>query len=565
MKKIFISLLLVSTFVLINFDVIWAGASPTVFRDNDEAWYGIIAQRLRTQDCTGVPVTFAYPDRPNFHSCELLRIIGRTVPGESIITKTIWLKVGTRAVTLALLALLGYVLFSSALLGYLIGLVYFVDDGIPYLKPLVFPLKNLVTGELDAFTRSNRLISPMQYTPILFAFSILFVIWLRKIVIASSDSEKFQLRDHWFLFLLSLPATVLVSLTPFYAWVTHLYFVGAILLYSSIRFRSKLMLLPWLSLISTLALCVYQGVAKTRIPFREETLVRSGFFDQQFTPLFVGDKALLLSLAIFIILYWKLLRHYSILFAVGMFTLVNINILTGREYQNFHFRDTFGILIFLVLFWGAWQRFTNHRRALILALTVSFILGTTQYVRSQVLKPSELVKPLSQADASQIIEFFKQVEPRSPVMCGPFYEILPLTSNVVCSWHHLLMTYPLSNHELMEFHQAHFKVQGFSEQRVLEMFSLDASPSRSLGVWSYGVNSEWIDGLPQTQVYSVSNLQEKIIPLWIEDYKKYDVANAKKLLINAQYLILDNKSADEIGELVVPIKKFTVYGVYRWK
>ena len=559
MKKIFISILLVSTFVLINFDVIWAGPTLHVFREPDEAWYAIVAKNLETNDCSGIPVTFLYQDRPNFHSCELLKVITRLTPGKNMITKVTVLKVSTRAITLMLLALLGFVFFESALLGYLLGLVYFVDDGVAFLKPIFLPLKNLTTGHLDSFTRASRLISPMQYAPILFAFTFFMVIWLRAI----AQSPTLSRRQHLIFATTVIVFASMIPFTPFYAWICHLYFTGACLFYLTLRFDRKLVL-PWIVWSFAFISCIALSVSKIQIPFRQETLVRSGFFDEQFAPLFIFDKSLLLFLTAFIIVFWKSIRWWTVAFALGLFALVNINVITGREYQNLHFRDYYGILLFLLLVWGAWIRFANFRLFILGTLLVSFVAGSIQYLKSQIDKPAQIAADLNTPDLPELILFFQQRGP-AKVVCGQFYEILPLVTEISCSWHHLLMTYPLSNQELLEFTEAHFRLQGYSSEQARSRLFLDALPNRSLGVWSFGVKNEWIEDVSQVDMYGTPNLLNKIIPLWIEDYKLYDVAKAKKLLSTAQYLILDNNLTDEMNEAVILVKKFSVYGVYRWK
>ncbi len=564
MKKVATGLLVALTFVVINFDVFLAGNSVAVFRDADEAWYGIVAKRLQTTDCTGVPVTFAFTDRPNFHSCDFLKATTAIAPGTSIISKVSWLKVGTRLMTLLLLAVVGHLFFGSAGFGYLIGLVYFVDDGIPVLKPVFWPLKSLLTGELDSFTRTSRLISPMQYAPVLMTFAVLLVIWLRMIASNEVPSERRRSQNVFF-FVATLAAATMVSFTPFYAWISYLYVTGAILLFLTLKNPSRLIVLPWIVWLYAFSLGLFQGLSKSVFEFSRETLVRSGFFDQQFTPLFLADKGLLFSLAVFIILFWKWMRGYAVLFAFGCYLLVNINILTGREYQNFHFRDYLGFLIFQIILWGAWTRFGKIRKPIVCALVLSFSLGTAQFVRSQVSKPSGLTPDLAQADLQEIVQFFKRIEGRPNVMCGTFYQVMPLMTDVVCSWHHLLMTYPLSNSELMEFHQAHFRLQGMSDDEVLRVISRDASPNRSLGVWSYGVNNDWIKGIPQIEMYSVRNLSEKIIPLWLETFRSFNNVKAQSVLKDAKYIILNKEVAAGMAATVVPLEVYSVFGIYKWK
>ncbi len=564
MKKVATGLLVALTFVVINLDVFLSRNSVAVFRDADEAWYGIVAKRLQTTDCIGVPVTFAFADRPNFHSCHFLQAATAISPGATIVSKVAWLKVGTRLATVLLLAVVGHLFFGSAVFGYLVGLVYFVDDGIPVLKPIFWPLKSLLTEELDGFTRSGRLISPMQYAPVLMTFAVLMVIWLRMITLNEVPAKR-RRNQNIFFFVATLAAATTVSFTPFYAWISYLYFTGAILLFLTLKNPSRFMFLPWIVWLYAFTLGLFQGLSKSVFEFSSETLVRSGFFDQQFTPLFLNDKGLLFSLAVFIVLFWKWMRGYAVFFAFGCYLLVNINILTGREYQNFHFRDYLGFLIFQIILWGAWTRFEKIRKLIVCALVLSFSLGTVQFIRSQVSKPSGLTPDLAQADLRRLVEFFNQVEGRPHVICGSFYQVLPLMTDVVCSWHHLLMTYPLSNHELMEFHQAHFRLQGMTDDEVLSFVSRDASPNRSLGVWSYGVHNDWIKGTPQIEMYSVRNLSEKIIPLWLETFRSFDNLKAQSVLKDARYIILNKGVAADMAATVVPVEVFSVFGIYRWK
>jgi hypothetical protein len=66
-------------------------------------------------------------------------------------------------------------------------------------------------------------------------------------------------------------------------------------------------------------------------------------------------------------------------------------------------------------------------------------------------------------------------------------------------------------------------------------------------------------------MYSVANLQNRILPLWIEDYKFYDLARARETLKDAEYIILRKDVADTMNAILIPIRKYSVFGIYKWK
>lgn len=557
-KKIFLAAIVVILFLMMNIDLWQVRNSPEVFRDPDEAWYGLVIKHISTDGCSGVPVSYNFQDRINFHSCQFLAGLDQVFHTGDIVTETVFIKLITRSTLILALGFFSWLLLENWFLGAVLGLVLFLDDGIYVFKPVALTLLKLWQGNLDDFSRLNRFISPMQYQVPLLIWTLLFCYWLLSKVNKSNRTDAA-------LFISTLVLGGVIATTPFYAWASYFIVVFWMFVFAwplLPKMRLKLALSSFgVTVLSSLVL----SFSKTKIPFVNDVLTRSGFFNHQWSPLFLVDKGLifglfLLAIGIYLISKRKLL---SLLVPVSFYILVNINLFTGKEFQNFHFRDYLGPLWFISLIFMSYILVPKKRYLIYGILLILTGIGLIQHLRSQLNRPSFMKAEIARADYLNVISFFKE-QPEASVYCGDFYQILPLVTSAKCSWHHLLMTYPLSNPELLLQSMAQWKLSGLSDNKVQEWISVDASFTRSLGVWSHGVRDEWIQGKSEIEQYSVKNLQENIIPKWMKEYGQFTVPMAIKELGPVQFLILPKKFADK-NPTFEAAAVFSEYGIYTIK
>ncbi len=557
-KKIFFSLFVLLVFVFLNIDL-WQGYGTTqVFRDPDEAWYGIVLKSVASEGCAGVPISYQFKDRFNFHSCQFMRVINSTLPIKNIITQTVTLKFISRFILILAFGFFYFLVFKDAILGLLLGLCLFLDGGIYVFKPGIITIQNLLTGHLDEFIRTNRYMSPMQYQVPLLLWTMIYVNWL---FLIQGDRRRIDI----VLFITTLGLGVLIAITPFYAWSTYLLTTFWFLVFSWSRCSRARWYLAFTSFVVTAILSLLISFSKTQIPFVQDVLVRSGFFNDQWSPLFMLDKGLILGMLILSFLIYKLSkkRILSFLVPVSFYLFVNINVFTGKEYQNFHFKDYLGPMWFISLIFMATLLFKNKKNIIYGLLIFLSSLGLFQHVISQTGRQSVIFEEESRIETQKILTFFK-VHPKQKVYCSEFYQTLPLMTDVKCSWHHLLMTYPLSNEEVLDQSMAQWRLSGRSEEQVKEWISMDASPARSLGVWSHGILPAWSNTSLGAELYSVKNLQEHIIPLWMATYKLFDVDQAIKKIGNADFYILPLSFANQQSQFEA-VATFSNFGIYKIK
>ena len=343
-KKIFFSLFVLLVFVFLNIDL-WQGYGTTqVFRDPDEAWYGIVIKSVSTDGCSGVPISYQFKDRINFHSCQFMTAINYILPIKNIITQTETLKFLSRLILILAFGVFSFLVFKDAILGLLLGLCLFLDGGIYVFKPGFVTIQNLLNGHLDDFIRSNRFMSPMQYQVPLLIWTLIYAYWLFSL-------KGDQRRKDTVFFITTLGLGVLIALTPFYAWATYLLTTFWFLAFSWSRCSRTRWYLAFTSFVATAILSLVISFSKTQIPFVQDVLVRSGFFNDQWRPLFMLDKGLILGMLILSFLILKLSgeKILSFLVPISFYLFVNINIFTGKEYQNFHFKDYLGPMWFISL------------------------------------------------------------------------------------------------------------------------------------------------------------------------------------------------------------------------
>ncbi len=557
-KKIFLSTIVVLIFLLLNIDLWQVGNSPEVFRDPDEAWYGIVIKHISTDGCQGVPVSYNFQDRINFHSCQFLAGLDQIFPFSNVVTQSLVIKFLTRTAVISVLGIFSWLLLGDLIIGALLGLVLFLDDGIYVFKPAAISFLKLWQGQLDDFSRLNRFISPMQYQLPLLVWTLLFCYWL------FSKTRKPWQADA-ILFISTIFWGGIVVLTPFYAWASYFITVFWMLIFGWFKIPKIRRGLALGSFSITVLFSFALSLSKTTIPYVNEVFPRSGFFNHQWSPLFLMDKGLIFGMFLLGIGIYQISRRklLSIFVPISFYMLVNINLLTGKEFQNFHFRDYLGplwftSLIFIIYFLRPTKKYLIYGILIFLSS-----VGLMQHLRSQLGRPSFMRAEMARVDSSEIISFFKG-QSRAQVYCGDFYQILPLMTSAKCSWHHLLMTYPLSNQELLHQSMSQWRLSGLSDNKVEEWISVDASLTRSLGVWSHGVLNEWIDGKSETEMYSCKNLLENIIPKWMAEYKRFTVPMAIKELRDVEFFVLPIKFANENTNFEAQAI-FSEYGIYKIK
>ena len=560
-RRVIFTVLFALAAVLLQADLILAPTPLQVFRNTDENWYGIVMNRLETMSCEqGIPVTFLFPERKGFHTCEYFKVLNSISPFHDPIHKVIFLKSLARVLTLAAYCGLTFMVLGSALPGILLGLWHFLDPGLESFKPLVTLISQTASGTPPLFTQSARLISPLHYLLPGFALILCFI-WLIRNQNRRHENRK---STRWKITALSLPVFFwLLAMTPFYSWLPILYILGCLVLYAwyfSERF-TKVLLTSALVLGSGLIL--WEVHAKNGVLFESEVLPRVGFRKHCFEPIFFAHKGLIVaSLLLAAMAYGVFKKRFlpALLVGGGLFLLVNINMVTGFEYQNYHFKDYLGPFylgsIFLFLLWKFPQR---RRWVLGIALLVS-VVGSYQYVKAQTSLPNGLATAEKEVDHDAILSFARAHLEGKRVFCNLWNFELPLRANVHCYWHHLMMAYPISDLELLEMSIVQFKLQGLTRAQVEKLFAEEYSHP-TLAVWSYGVKPEWIAGVPENERYRDGAALQKFIPKWLDAYEKFPQSRLREVLSEFDYLIL-KRSHPEVASALKVVQEFSEYGIY---
>lgn len=524
-----------------------------VFRDGDEAWYGVIMDHLRTEDCATVPVTYLYQDRPNFHSCTMMNLIVDAFPQVETSVLAWWMKlllrIGVVFLVAGLVGMVGVPIWFGIGLGFLVG----VDEGVFVFKPLYTTVRSLMSGKIDDFTRMYRLISPSLYWLPMIAS---LICWVRLWQPWRKVSQGF----YWWL-LACLFGFLFMAIVPFYAWLPWFWSVGAIVLISlSLRTEFSFDKADFAKLGVLLIGCVVFGIynmGKVGIEGIDVILARSGFFKNQFQPLYVLDKGLIFAcLALFASLYlWfksnlplTRLRLFSIvLISLGPYVLMNMNVLIGIDYQNFHYKDYLGPMMIAGIFVLVRELVTQKGRLLLQAfILVSISLALVQHVKSQwspVERTHNIPFGYDFPGLPIVYNYFKKElsadlpENSVKASCGEYYVSLPLVTPLVCSYHHLLMTYPLTGPELMDVSMAHFKLLGWSYERLHEHIKVAIKPDRGQAFWLNGYKDEWFQTDSTNEVIDLGFLTNIAVPNWMELYTKFQVADALRVLEYPSYVI----------------------------
>lgn len=515
-----------------------------IFRDPDEAWYGVVLDHLKTKGCDSVPVSYLYQDRPNFHSCYFLKSMARLAPDMGTPVLVWWIKFITRNLFVVLVAVLIAQLRISFWFGMMVGLLLSADNGVIVIKPLIASWQAIMAGTIDDFTRTHRLISPSLYwIPMLLSL----LLWTSLLL----ELQKTQSvpKGKWWLTGLGV---LIMAFVPFYAWVPWFWAMGSIWFLAfigggkfSLTFSARIVLIP---VLAALSFALY-NLKKAFVPGLEEVLPRSGFFKDAFAPLFVSYKALILGCIFFGVLLciwcWRnrrlgpLTGFLVLLIASGPYLIQNVNVFTGLDYQNHHFRDYLGPFLVGSIFVLAWDQVNRIGRVIVtLFLVLSVSVSLVQLVRSQYSAPDSPHRMATGFDSEGVNvlkSFFaeKQVEAH----CGPYLASLPIVSKVVCSYHHLLMTYPLSHEELMKVAMAHYRLLGVSDEEVYISIFRDADPNRGMALWSQGGRREWFAGKNSVEMLEQKFLADEVIPMWMEEYRNFDVAAALDAIQSPPYVV----------------------------
>lgn len=544
---------------LLQLDLLFVGKSVEIYRNEDENWYGIVLDRLETMGCeTGIPVTFVHQERRNFHSCEFFKVLNALTPTTDPIAKALWLKAWGRVLALGLFSLLSWILLRTPWTGLLIGAWNLVDPGIRNFKPAAVLFANLAEGVTVPFTQAMRFISPAHYFLPGAGAALCLLAW-----VAADRRGELTRRK---LLLLGAPLAIclfLLALTPFYTWLPFYYLYGCIALYALQFSRPEVKKAIAFALAAGLALALAYVGSKTGVPHSEEALARSGFLKGFREPVFLFHKGLWLASVVtgvisYLVFERRVLPAFGV--ALGFFTLLNVNLLTGLELQNFHFKDYLGAfyLSALVLFtawrWPAWRR----RGAV--AVVAVIAAGMVHQALSLARHPNGLREPGRLADHAEVIAYVRSELAGKRGFCGPWNLQLPVLARASCYYHHLLMTYPLSDLEVLEMTMIRFRLLGLAPEEVKE--TLLAAHARAIvGDWNFGVRPEWVSQLPLHARYWRE--APRFIPRWVEEYRAFPDERLERAVEGFDFLILKKSHPLVRSGVLRPLREFGEFGVYR--
>ncbi|MCM2277962.1 MAG: hypothetical protein NDJ89_07775 [Oligoflexia bacterium] len=535
-------------------DLFVIGPSIDVYRNEDENWYGIVLERLETDGCeTGIPVTFVHQERKVFQSCEFFKVLNAVTPGplKAPVLKALWLKGWARVLLLGLFSVLSMIVLGTPWPGLLAGAWNLVDPGVESFKPGGVVASQLAQGIVIPFTQAERFISPAHYALPGYAALAILLAWIRR---DRPDP------------LLALPlggSLWLLALTPFYAWLPFYFAFGCAGLYSLLFCRKETRLAVLGALGGGALLIGIYLRAKAGFPFEEQVLPRSGFFKDVHAPIFVLHKGLLLAtLCVAGMAHFVFGRRPWATAAVslGFYGLQNVNVLTGYELQNFHFKDYLGpfFLLSAVFFayarWPAWRK-----RGAVVALSV-IALGLLQQGASLARYRSPLRTVERHADHRALVEYARAELRGKRGFCGEWNLQLPVLAGVSCYYHHLLMTYPLEDTEVLEMTMVRFRLLGLSPEEVraeLEKARADAP----IAAWNYGTRPEWLGGNRSGLRYWEE--APRFIPRWVEEYARLQESRLIEAARDFDFLILPKSHPLVTSGEFPALREFGDFGVYR--
>jgi len=517
--------------ILVNINLFFKKNKIDVYNNTDEAWYGIVLENIAQYGCPlGVPVTFLKSETKNFHTCLFFKILNKITPFEDFAKKAIYLKVLARALTLLVLGLFSYLFFKNVLWGIGFAVIYFLDIGFGGLLPIFKSILSLLNNSFEPLIRTNRFISPLHYSlPGLFC--LYFFI--------KSSKEQF-LSNLAIIF--SLLCMFLMAIIPFYAWIPYHFFLLCIVFYSFLFHRDgsvwkKLLAIQFLGFLFIL----FYLKTKLGMPFQEEALLRSSFFKNDFSPIYIFFKSFIFSLCFLFFVLYKKTKSY--LFAgvvcVGCYLLMNLNILTGYEYQNFHFKDYLSLPIYFTIFLFIGHSYRQYKKALAGLLVGLIFLLTLNSIKSNIKSVSQLSQLTSVEENLDVLNYMALNIFNQKIYCGQLYNLIPLYTKNRCFYHHLLMTYPIDDEELLDINVVYFGILNYDRKKMLQVFANDRK-EKTLATYSYGVKKAWIKNTPPNQRYTKKLNILKLQRNWLDYYALNFTALLPKFLNKFDYMVIPN-------------------------
>jgi len=537
--------------LLVNIDLFLIKEKAQVFANSDEEWYGIVINDIRENGCSqGLPVTFEHSDRKSFHTCSFFKVLNFISPTSDYFYQTIYLKVMAKCLTLLLIGYAAVWLFNSFNLGVLFGTFFLLDNSFPAFKPVIETALNLLHGKGADLIANLRYISPLQYQ----VPGILFLLLMIKVV-KRNYATKWDMAG-------TLLSLVLLALTPFYTWLPYLLIAFIFLAYNVLiqkKLYTRNYLLSCLAILG-IFVCIQVGLTLGG-EYQADALLRSSFRKGYFTPLYLWHKSFILTLVIFgVCAYWQFRNiYFAFIAAFAPYVLLNINILTGYDYQNFHFKTYLALPIFGFIFFVVYSRCRSSTRKIKIFYTFIsiFILNAFVFATYSLRSAHAYLHPFARLnDNKDLLQYLNSLQGRKNLFCGELYTEIPLMTRHKCYYHHLLMTYPLSNQELLEMVTTHYYLGGKTEDDIrLEM-------KRHYGImatYNIGVKDEWLQSNQTSDRYSNENIL-KYNDLWLEHYRENAKTIAQNNLSKFDYLILKNTSKMSFSlKLIQRFKNFSVY------
>lgn len=600
MKKYLCLFLLFAVFL--QFDFLFMKSKFEVFQNSDESWYGIVLNRLEASDCdhSGVPVTFLYPDRPHLYSCHFLETLNAISPFRETFLKTLTLKILARVLTLALFCGISILLLGVTegfYPGLLLGAWYFLDPGIHEFKPSFLLIEHLINREYEPFSHVSRYVSPLHYLlpGLLALFGILYILRKserkRAIIPLSSElnhpsnfsrsllkeikTEISFIRSQGLLFFLVrlgvcftlFGSLYWLSLTPFYTWLPFLFLFSCIFLYS-LYFRPNLVSVKITFSILFLIICIILQLKTTfDFPYKEEVLLRSGFFSHYFGPVFAFHKSLIFFSIILIWVSYVMFNRRiipALWVGIGLYALVNANLFTGLEYQNFHFKDYLGPMVWAFICLFIYSQKKSYRNTLNVFCVFMILIGAGFRILSLThVGTFDWTGVQSLKDNPDILAISQSTLAHQKVFCNQWEQVLPAFTQVRCFHHHLLNHYPLSNEELMENSIVHLKLLSYSFSDTEKFLKQLADAKGSVTMWDIGLRSEWIQHIPENDLYGKAENRRWIAQKWLEEFGNYSQERLVHQIRAMDALILKKSVANQFEGILKPLSEFKDYGVYQ--
>jgi hypothetical protein len=541
-------------------DVFLAKSKREVFRTLDENWYGIVLDRLQTAGCSeGIPITFQFAGRKSFHSCGIMKVMNSLTPAVlSAYDRYIFMKVSARILTLLIFATISLVLLSRAWPGLVLGAWYFLDPGFSAFRPLIETAVNVKARNFIYYTQASRFVSPLHYAIPGFLACLFFLALIR------FEHHRRQ----WLKWVLvgSLTATLgLLSLTPVYTWLPFYFCFACLALYSwYFSNRSTYWLLLGV-LFAGIAMTVLNLLSIGTIPYETEVLPRSGLFKTYFAPIFFANKWIWLSSLLLGVFSYRLFKRRwlpAILLPIGLLSIMNINMFTGYELQNFHFKDYLGILVYGGFFFWLQSRQGLCRKLISVFALAGIVTGFAYFIFCQFQTPSEMAVFSQIGDTEPVIEYVGKHLSNKNGYCEKFYPIVAIETDSACSHHHLLFIYPLSDEELMKSWIVEFKLRNESASNVREILNASAKP-RSIATWEYGLKNEWVKNVAEIEGHSPENMKA-VIPKWVEAYENFSNDDLLQHIASYDFFILKKDHPLAASKFLL-LKEFDEFGIFKIK